>query len=555
MTPLSDESFGKHEAINDFRAARQRAALEELLARVTGRSSTLLSYDEIAQKLHLQARSERGIQPIALDAIVGSVGRYTDFTRTFLPRNPNDQERWVNVKASLTDPANPGWPPIDVYKVGAVYFVLDGNHRVSIARQEGWQTIEAHVIEVQTSVPLTAAMQPDDLIIQAEYADFLAETGLSQLRPGLDLSVTAPGQYDRLREHIQVHRYFMGLDFQRDVDFSEALTHWYDSVYLTIVEPLREGGFLRWFPGRTATDLYLWVSEHRAALEKELGWEIRPEAAAATLSPEKASEAVTGSWRQTRLLDRYTDHLFEDILVPVSGEAEGWQALAQALILARRESAKVHGLHVVDSAEKAAQPEALAIQAQFAQLCQAAGVTGTLAIEIGDPARKIVERSLVVDLVALKVIYPPAGGMSGLTSPMRTIVARVPRPILALPGASSEMKTPLLAYDGSPKSKEALFIAAYLAEQWKIGLTVFTAGEAPAPVQEYAQNYLALHEIQAEFVAGKSAERDLLPLARERGSDLLLMGGYGGPVWRELVSESLVNVMLRQAALPLLICR
>jgi len=58
---MSDEAFGKHEALNDFRAARQRAALEELLARVTGRSSALLSYDEVAQKLHLQARAERGI--------------------------------------------------------------------------------------------------------------------------------------------------------------------------------------------------------------------------------------------------------------------------------------------------------------------------------------------------------------------------------------------------------------------------------------------------------------------------------------------------------------
>ncbi|GAB4481860.1 MAG: universal stress protein [Anaerolineales bacterium] len=544
-----------HEAVSDFRSARQRAALEELLARVTGRSSRLLSYDEVAQKLHLQARSERGIQMIPLDAIVGSVGRYTDFTRSFLPRNANDEQRWASVKASLTDPANPGWPPIDVYKVGEVYFVLDGNHRVSIARQEGWESIEAHIIEVQTSVPLTADMQPDDLIIQAEYAEFLAETGLQELRPGLDLSVTAPGQYARLREHIQVHQYFMGLDFQRDVDFPEAVTHWYDTVYLTIVEPLREGGFLRWFPGRTATDLYLWVSEHRAALEKELGWEIRPESAAATLSPEKALDAAPGTWRQARLLDRYTDHLFEDILVPISGEPGGWQALDQALILARREAAKIHGLHVVDSAEKAAQPEALAVQARFAQICASAGVTGTLVIEVGDPARKIVERSLLVDLVALKVLYPPSGGVGGLTSPMRAIISRVPRPILALPGASSELQTALLAYDGSPKSKEALFIAAYLAEQWHTRLTVFTASDAPGPLQEYARSYLELHEIQAEFVAGKSAERDLLPLAQERGVDLLLMGGYGGSAWKELVSESLVNVMLRQDTLPLLICR
>ena len=276
---MDSRSDNFRQAVYDFHAARQRAALEEVLARMTGKSNQLLSYEEVAQKLKLQARAERGVRSIPLNAIVGSVGRYTDFTRSFLPRNPGDEERWARVKASL-DGLTAGWPPIEVYQVGEVYFVLDGNHRVSIARQEGWEKIEARVVEVKTNIPLTLDVSPDDLIVKAEYAEFLDETEIHKLRPQADLSVSVPGQYDKLREYIQVHRYYMGLDFQRDISYEEALTHWYDTVYLPLVEIIRERGLLRWFPGRTETDLYLWLSEHRAALQDELGWELRPEAVA-----------------------------------------------------------------------------------------------------------------------------------------------------------------------------------------------------------------------------------------------------------------------------------
>ncbi len=84
---MSSNPYRFRAAIYDFQSAHQRAGLEEVLAHVRGRSNDLLSYDEVAQKLKLRARSDAGIKMIPLDAIVGSAGRYTDFTRTFLPRN------------------------------------------------------------------------------------------------------------------------------------------------------------------------------------------------------------------------------------------------------------------------------------------------------------------------------------------------------------------------------------------------------------------------------------------------------------------------------------
>jgi len=113
---MSTDHFNFQRAINDFQYARQKAGIQEVLTRITGRSNKLLSYDEVAEKLKLKIRTERGLQQVPLDAIVGSVGRYTDFTRTFLPRRSNDQERWARVKAAME--RGEGLPPIEVYKVG-----------------------------------------------------------------------------------------------------------------------------------------------------------------------------------------------------------------------------------------------------------------------------------------------------------------------------------------------------------------------------------------------------------------------------------------------------
>jgi nucleotide-binding universal stress UspA family protein len=545
-------------AIQDFRSAHQRAAIEEVLARMTGRSNELLSYEEVAQKLKLQARAERGIQNIPLSAIVGSVGRYTDFTRTFLPRNPSDEERWAKVKASLNDLENPGWPPIEVYKVGEVYFVLDGNHRVSIARQEDWKTIEAHVIEVKTNVLLTPDMRPDDLIVKAEHAEFLEETGIQNLRPNVDLSVSIPGQYDKLREHIEVHRYFMGLELKREISREEAVGDWYDTVYLPVTEPFRERGLLHWFPGRTETDLYLWLSEHRVALEKELGWSIRPEVAADLLMQEQAGSALEeiGAWRKARFIDRYTENLFKDILVPISGQVEGWRILEQAILVAQRERAKLHGLHTVSTEKKTAGSKARGVQEQFHEMCKEAGVSGSLVIEVGEPMHKILERAILTDLVMLKIVHPPGTGISGLASPLRTIISRSPRPVLALPTGATALDHAILAFDGSPKSKEALFVAAYLAEQWKISLTVFTGLDAnKASVQDYARQYLELHEVQADFIVEKGAIDTLKAVIKMRGANLVLMGGYSGKILKAMTIGSAVNFMLRETDIPILICR
>ncbi len=576
-------SGGIASAAQDFRRARRRADLQEIMARVTGRSVDLLSYEEVRQKLKAEESRGRTLRDIPLDAIVGSVGRYNDFTRGFLPRQDSDEGRWARVKVAVDAR---GLPPIDVYQIDQAYFVKDGHHRVSIARRLGATHIQARVTEVHTRVPFSPDVQSDDLIVKAEYADFLERTPLDELRPQANLSVTAPGQYRLLEEHIQVHRHLMtrGLDQKQEVSYDQVVTHWYDEVYFPVVRIIRERGILRDFPGRTETDLYLWVSEHRAELEKELGWEIDPETAAADLvtyfspKPErvvarlggKILDAMTpdeleagpppGRWRQERLGVRQVDHLFADVLVAITGEEAGWYALEQALNVAQREGARLHGLHVVSSEVQQESAKVQTVRSEFNRRCQMAAVSAELAVEIGGVPRNVCQRVRWTDVAVLSLNYPPAPQpISRLSSGLSTIIRRCPRPVLAVPETSSHLDSALLAYDGSPKSEEALFVAAYLTIQWAIPLVVVTVietGRTTSAALARAQAYLEALEGQATFIKGQGPVAEMIMrTAEEYGSELIIMGGYGFSPVMEIVLGSAVDEVLRTSRRPILICR
>ena len=292
-------------AVNDFYRVRNQATLREIIARLTGRSTELLSYEEVRQKLRAIQGAEQGMQDIPIAAIIGSVGRYTDFTRDFLPLRDSDRDRWTRVKIAVTDLE--GLPPIDLYKLGEAYFVIDGNHRVSVARHLGATHIQAYVTEVHSLVSFTPEIQPDDLIIKAEYADFLTETRLSDLFPVSDFSVTTPGRYPVLLEHINLHRYYLGLEQQRDISFSEALIGWHEDVYKPVIETIRESGILHYFPQRTETDLYLWISKYCEELEGELGWHVHPEKAVSDLVSQRTQLDGNIYWSHGRKIYQ-TDH-------------------------------------------------------------------------------------------------------------------------------------------------------------------------------------------------------------------------------------------------------
>jgi hypothetical protein len=168
-----------------------------------------------------------------------------------------------------------------LYQVGDVYFVVDGHHRVSVARQQGQEFIEAEVRECKVKVPVEPDLRPEDLEILGARVEFLERSGLDRVRPGTDIAVTVPDGYSRMLEHIAVHRYFMGLDEQRDISEDEAVTHWYETVYLPVIRVIREQGILKEFAGKTEGDLYIWVMDHQHFLHEQGQDLSSPEVAAA----------------------------------------------------------------------------------------------------------------------------------------------------------------------------------------------------------------------------------------------------------------------------------
>jgi nucleotide-binding universal stress UspA family protein len=555
-----------------------------MLSHLTGKSTELLSFNEVSQKLKAGDAVEHGLQEIPLEAIVGSVARYEDFTRDFLPRRDSDKERWARVQTQLNSAGLANMPPILVYQIGQVYFVIDGNHRVSVSRRLGATHIKAYVTQLQTKVNLSAEDQAADLTRKAEYTDFLEHTGLDSSRPQADLTLTIPGKYWILEAQIEAHRYLSSATAANPISFQEAAVYWYDGVYSGVAQIIRDRALLQNFPERTETDLYVWVFEHRAALKQQLEWDMGSNSVLTDLAVQQGRTALigvkrlghqalqavtpdqlasgpeTGLWQSEKSAIPHQSRLFFNLLVAITGEEKGWQALEQSLEIARREHGRLRGLHLVAGETQKRGPAAKAIRDEFNRRCQAANISGKLAIETGPAVDKICERAWLADLVVAPLLHPPGAHFrTRLSSEFRTLIQRSARPVLAIPEMPSSFSRALLAYDGSPKAKEALFVATYLLGRWKVPLVVLTASERNSTnslLEAEVSNYMEERGVQATFIGKKGqAGRVILETAEAFATDLIIMGGYSRSPVKDLVLGSSVDEVLSGSKHPVLICR
>jgi nucleotide-binding universal stress UspA family protein len=578
--------MNRNSAINDFHSAHRKASLKSAISQLTGEKIDLLSYDQVLKSLRLKGQVERGMKEIPLDKIIGSVGRYSDFTRDFLPRKESDSQRWASVKMATESML--GVPPIEVYKVGDYYFVRDGNHRVSIARSNGQRYIEAYITEVMTRVPLTGDVDLDNLIIKEEFANFLEITQLDKLISDLELNVTEPGGYDKLLDHINVHRYFMGKEQNREIPYLESAIDWYQNFYLPTVEIISEKGLLREFPDRTKTDLYLWMLEHRGELEGELGWRVDTTKAAESLAARFSSRTQstfkrlrywlvdlilpdnweagprTGTWRKAhRMQIERKQVLFPNLLLAIQDNLDSRDAFEQALWIAQREGARISAIHLVASAEELESDKVKRLREIFYWRLGETGVQGSLAIEVGEPGKRILERAFFTDMVIVKMNYAPGiQPLQKLRSGFRTLVRKTPQPLLVVPGFMRPVKRLLLAYDGSPKGKEAMYIAAYLAIHWKVELYILTTYRDADQKEEMkkhinkARSYMRFGGVfyKAHLRKGLTGQ-NILNFVKEKNVDMVIMGSYGSAPIKEVMSGSTIDYVLDSIQIPVLICK
>jgi nucleotide-binding universal stress UspA family protein len=206
-------------------------------------------------------------------------------------------------------------------------------------------------------------------------------------------------------------------------------------------------------------------------------------------------------------------------------------------------------------------PEAIEIRARFDRFCEQANASGylkdALTIVNGKIADQVCRYAPLADLIVLNVAHPPQPGAASVGSGLRAIIWRAARPVLTVRGKVSRMDRALLAFNGSTKSKEALTVAAYLAERWKTALTVLTVldGEKVfASAQDYARAYLGQRGVQAKFIVAEGPLDIALDVIKKYEINLVLIGGYNGTALREVMLGSAVNFLLREAQCPLLIC-
>lgn len=288
-------------AHEDFQRAYRRGFWRKLSSWFTGNKNELLVYDEVRQQLPFVGQRDIGLREVPLDKIVGSVGRYRDFDRAFLPTQKVTSQRWINIDKARHQEIE--LPPIEAYKVGDVYFVKDGNHRVSVAHERNQLYIDAYVTEIDIPIRLTSDMDIDDVVAKRDYAHFLQQSGLNKLLPDADLELTFSAEYPRLLDHIKTHRWFLSNEKGYEVPYEEAVTSWYAHVYSPLVAAITMHDLSQAFPDQSDADLYLLVSEYSWLLRELHQGTDSLDVAVDNLAPMYSEKAVRSALRTLRSAD------------------------------------------------------------------------------------------------------------------------------------------------------------------------------------------------------------------------------------------------------------
>lgn len=272
---MSPNAKIREEARQHWDRARRRATWMTLRQLISGQSTNLLDFNEVAARLNLQNTIYKGVENVPLDTIIGSVGRYQDFTSTFFPKKSDMIGRWSDVARIQLNPHGAGLPPIELYRVGKWCFVNDGNHRVSVARELGFEDVEAYVWEYPEP-PID--VDPDDIdtmLLKWERHDFLEKTKLDKLRPDHIYEVTVPGGYHYALRQIANYQQVLSQIDEESISYEDAVTGWYDMYFEGVITRLADMELAKHFPDRTLADFFVWVTQHKDELEAEYCQNIR----------------------------------------------------------------------------------------------------------------------------------------------------------------------------------------------------------------------------------------------------------------------------------------
>ena len=251
-----------------------KARFSELISRIFNLLKTedheLLSLYDVKRVLRSTGENYRGYKSVAIDKIIGSEGRYRDFSRQYLPRREGSRTRWTSIdRAHQKDVV---LPAVNLYEIAGYYFVRDGNHRVSVARTLGMKEIDAIVVHLDTEIPLKDGTTKSALkkqVIEHEKNEFNERTHFNTLFPENTIAFTETGRYTDLITHFEGHHQHLNTKYP-NISFEEAIKSWMQNIYLPIKKILTQEKILSRFPKRTPADMYVWIIRHRQELQERL---------------------------------------------------------------------------------------------------------------------------------------------------------------------------------------------------------------------------------------------------------------------------------------------
>jgi len=237
----------------EYERALNKGFWRKILSRITGTTNELLPFDEVREKLPIQGQHYAGLQQVPVEKIIGSFGRYHDFDRIFLPIQKKTRDRWVSIDRAhhYQIPL----PPVELYKLGEIYFVKDGNHRISVAREQGQMEVDAFITEIEIPVNLTVDTKISDLQLKKEYANFLMRSEILKVRPEANIEMSQLGFYDEMLHNVDVHYLYLNNIKGEEVSFHDAVVSWYDQIYMPIIEIIRSKSLIDLFPDSTEADI------------------------------------------------------------------------------------------------------------------------------------------------------------------------------------------------------------------------------------------------------------------------------------------------------------
>jgi hypothetical protein len=265
-----DTGFPAADAENDFLRARRRQVMSRLAAwmrRAPDDVNIMLPFDEVVAALGRAGERRLGLQVITLDSIVGSVDRSREFDRRFRPTSGQVRERWQRL--ALAQRRGESIPPIEVYRIGDMHFVLDGHHRVSVAHALGLRTIDAYVTEVLTRLSPEGVRYRGDLLVKDYRRIFLDRVPLTgEARNSIMLN--DPEDYGELAEAIEAWGFRLMQDEGRFLDRATVAHRWYDEEFQPVIRMLRQAALVE---TQTEAKAYMSVACERYRLIRSHRWD------------------------------------------------------------------------------------------------------------------------------------------------------------------------------------------------------------------------------------------------------------------------------------------